>query len=391
MSSTYKFIETDAGDLTDRLIAAYETICGVKVYPASPERLFIAWVEAAILDERVLTNWTGNQNIPSRADGANLDALSELFYTQKRPEAKSAECTVRFRITAPQTSAILIPAGTRVTGTTPKLIWETKEDVTIPAASLYADGSVFCQTPGSAANGIMPGKIDTAVDLWDYIDGCENITITDGGTDAATDAEFYELMRQSMEAFSVAGPSGAYKYHAMQVSTELKDVIAVNPKKDDAGQQIDGAGLVEIYALGPDGEPASETMKAAILEACSADEVRPLTDHVSVKDPIPAEYSIDLTYYLPRTSPQGGAAIVSAVNETVEAFKVWQSEKLGRDINPSVLIGMLMDCGIKRCVVRSPSFRVLSDGSFMDVTEYRKPEYAVCTSVTVLNGGVEDE
>ena len=391
MSSDYKFIDTTTGTLTDKLIAAYESICGVKVWPASPERLFIAWVEAAILDERVLTNWTGNQNIPSRADGANLDALSELFYTQKRPEAKAAECTVRFRLTAAQASAIVIPAGTRVTGKAPKLVWETEEDITIPSGSLYGDGVVVCQTPGTDANGLMPGKIDTPVDLWDYMDGCENITVTDGGTDAATDKEFYELMRQSMEAFSVAGPSGAYKYHAMGVSTELKDVIAVNPKKDDAGNQIDGAGIVEIYALGPDGEPATETMKAAILEACSADDVRPLTDHVFVKDPEPVEYSIDLTYYLPRTSPQGGAAIVTAVNEAVEAFKVWQSERLGRDINPSQLIGMLMDCGIKRCVVRSPAFAVLSDGTFEDVTEYRKPEYAVCTSVTVVNGGVEDE
>lgn len=399
MSSQYKFIDTTTGTLTEKLIAAYESICGVKVYPASPERLFIAWVEAAILDERVLTNWTGNQNIPSRADGANLDALSELFYTQKRPEAKSAECTVRFRITAAQTSAILIPAGTRVTEGSlrsgvrgeEKLIWETEEDISVPAGTLYADGLVRCQTPGVAANGIMPGKIDTAVDLWDYIDGCENITVTDGGTDAATDAEFYELMRQSMEAFSVAGPSGAYKYHAMQVSPELSDVIAVNPKKDDLGNPIDGAGIVEIYALGPDGFEASETMKAAILEACSADGVRPLTDHVFVKDPILVPYTIDLTYYLPRTSPLGGAAIVAAVNKAVEEYKAWQSAKLGRDINPSQLIGMLMDCGIKRVVVRSPAFTELSDGSFEDPSDYRKPQYANCAAVNIVNGGVEDE
>lgn len=391
MPSDYKFIDTTTGTLTEKLIAAYEKICGVKVWPASPERLFIAWVEAAILDERVLTNWTGNQNIPSRADGANLDALSELVYTVRRPAAKSAECTVRFRITAAQTSAVIIPAGTRVTGKTNKLIWALAEDCEIPAASLYGDGKVVCETPGTAANGIMPGKIDVAVDLWDYIEGCESITVTDGGADAATDEEFYELMRQSMEAFSVAGPSGAYKYHAMQVSTELKDVLAVNPKKDADGNQIDGAGLVEIYALGSDGSPASETMKAAILAACSADTVRPLTDHVSVKDPEAVSYTINVTYYLPRTSPQGGAAIVTAVNAAVTEFQAWQSAKLGRDINPSVLVGMLMDCGIKRCVVTSPTFTELSDGSFEDPADYRKPEYAVCTSVTVTNGGVEDE
>ena len=393
MASDYKFIPTDAGELTEAMIAAYEKICHTKVWPASPERLFIAWVEAVILNEKVLTNWVGNQNIPSRADGENLDALAELVYTQKRPGAKPAECTMRFSITKAQTSAVVIPAGTRVTGknTLGKLWWATESDITIPAGSLYADGKAVCMTEGVVGNGIVPGKIEVPVDLWDYMDGCQNITVTDGGTDAATDEEFYELMRQSMEAFSVAGPRGAYKYHAMQVSTELSDVLAVNPKKDEQGNQIDGAGLVEIYALGADGEAASETMKAAILEACSADDVRPLTDHVSVKDPEAVIYTIELTYWLPRNSEQGGAAIIAAVNEAVENYKAWQSAKLGRDINPSVLIHMLMECGIKRCAVTYPVYTELSDGSFLDPSDYRKPEYAVCVGTTVTNGGVEDE
>ena len=391
MSSDYKFFSTDAGELTDALISKYEQLTGSKVWPASPERLFIAWVEAVILGEKLLTNWTGNQNIPSRADGENLDALAELFYTQERPQAKPAECTMKFAITAERVSAVVIPKGTRVTGKQNKLVWETEDDITIAPGSTYATGKAVCQTAGVVGNGLIPGKIDTPVDMWDYMDYCENTTVTDGGADAASDAEFYELMRQSMEAFSVAGPRGAYAYHAMQVSTELADVLAVNPKKDEEGNQIDGAGLVEIFALGGDGEPASETMKAAILEACSADTVRPLTDHVSVKDPVPVEYTINVTYYLPRTSPLGGAAIVSAVSNAVAEYQAWQAGKLGRDINPSVLIGMLMDCGIKRCVVTSPVFTVLSDGSFADPSDYRKPEYAVCTSVTVTNGGVEDE
>ena len=393
MSSEYKFIPTDAGELTDLMIAAYEAICKTKVWPASPERLFIAWVESVIIKERVLTNWTGNQNIPSRAEGENLDALAELVYTQERPAAKPAECTVRFSITKEQTSAVIIPAGTRVTGknTYGKLWWATEADISIPSGSLYADGKVICMTPGTVGNGIVPGKIEVPVDLWDYMAGCENITVTDGGADAASDEEFYELMRQSMEAFSVAGPRGAYKYHAMQVSTELADVLAVNPKKDEEGNEIDGAGLVEIFALDKSGNAASATMKAAILAACSADTVRPLTDHVSVKDPVAVNYSINLTYWLPRNSEQGGAAIIAAVNEAVENFKIWQSTKIGRDINPSVLIGMLMDCGIKRCAVTSPVFTELSDGSFEDPSDYRKPEYAVCTGTTVTNGGVEDE
>ena len=57
---------------------AIEEITGRSVLPADLEKLYIQWVKAAILQERVLNNYTGNQNIPSRAEGENLDALAEL-------------------------------------------------------------------------------------------------------------------------------------------------------------------------------------------------------------------------------------------------------------------------------------------------------------------------
>lgn len=50
-----------------------------------PEKLFIQFVAAVVIQERGLNNYTGNQNIPSRAEGENLDALAELFYVTQRP------------------------------------------------------------------------------------------------------------------------------------------------------------------------------------------------------------------------------------------------------------------------------------------------------------------
>ena len=98
MRSDYEFISTDTTALVNTLIAAYETLTGITVQPASPERLFIAWVADIIVQTRVNINYAANQNIPSRAAGGNLDALAELFYTQNRPAAKEASCTVRFSI-----------------------------------------------------------------------------------------------------------------------------------------------------------------------------------------------------------------------------------------------------------------------------------------------------
>ena len=128
-NADYQFVSTDTGGLVALLVMAYEQITGVTVQPGSPERLFIQWAGSALVQERVLTNYAGNQNIPNRAEGANLDALGELFLERTRPAAKAAVCTVRFSISEAQNTAILIPAGTRVTDTGGGLIWADRKSV----------------------------------------------------------------------------------------------------------------------------------------------------------------------------------------------------------------------------------------------------------------------
>ena len=87
------FVDTNADALVSMLVSAYEKITKTSVHPASPERLFIQWIANILVQERVLTNYAGNQNIPSRAEGENLDALGELFLASKRPAAQAAVCT----------------------------------------------------------------------------------------------------------------------------------------------------------------------------------------------------------------------------------------------------------------------------------------------------------
>ena len=149
----YQFVDTDVQSLVNDMVAAYEQITKTTVTAASPEKLFIMWVANIILHERVLNNYTGNQNIPSRADGENLDALGELFYAHYRPQAKAAVCTERFHISAPQSVVILIPAGTRVTDFSEKLVWETMDDAYVEVGDTYTDVPIRCQTAGVVGNG----------------------------------------------------------------------------------------------------------------------------------------------------------------------------------------------------------------------------------------------
>lgn len=372
----YQFIPTDTEAVVAQATAVYEKLTGTVVRPGSPERLFIQWMCSILVQERVLTNYVANQNIPSRAEGANLDALAELTNCRPRPEAESAVCTMRFYISQALPSAVLIPAGTRVTDTGGGLVWATSADVYVPIGDTFVDVPVRCQTAGVIGNGYEPGQINTVVDLYDYYDHCENITVSDGGADRATDDEYYELMRASMDAYSCAGARGGYIYWAKQVSTEIADVVANSPTP----------GVVKIYVLMGGGALAGEEMKGEVLAACSEDEKRPLTDQVFVEDAEVVPYDINFTYYLQTGRTKSAAEITAAVNAAVEKYIAWQHAKLGRDINPDELREYLYHTGIKRIELTSPAFTVLRDGKDKTV-----PQVAVVGTVTITNGGYEDE
>lgn len=375
-NTDYQFVDTDTDALVSDLVSAYETITGKTLKPASPEKVFISWVAGIILQERVYGNYIGNQNVPSRAERENLDALADLFYQKTRPAATPATCTVRFHISAAQTSAILIPLGSRVTDSDGTMMWETTEDAYIEIGDTYVDVPVQCQTEGEAGNDWAAGQINTIVDLYDYCTTCENTTTSANGTDEATDDEFYDLLRGSQEAYSVAGPKGAYIYHAKAANSDIADVVANSPKP----------GYVSLYLLMNDGTVAGEEVKHAVENTVTADDVRPLTDYVTVADPEPVPYNINFTYYIHRNSTSSAAKIEGDVAAAVQEYISWQSGALGRDINPSHLIGLLMQAGIKRVAVTEPEFVQLSGGDDDDV-----PQIATVGSVTVTNGGYEDE
>lgn len=87
-------------------------------------------------------------------------------------------------------------------------------------------------------------------------------------------------------------------------------------------------------------------------------------------------------------STQSAAEIADAVNAAVAEYTAWQCAKLGRDINPSHLIGLLMRTGIKRVELTSPVFTDLRDGS---EAAANVPQVAKIGTITITNGGYEDE
>lgn len=376
----YKFVQTDTAGVLSVLVSKYEELTSRTLLPADPDRLFLSWVADVIVQERTLLNFSANQNIPSRAVGKNLDALGETIYNVKRSAAKPSKCNMQFDIIEAQESAVLIPEGTVVTDEGRKMMWATVEDALVPVGETTIIVAAECKTDGEIGNGYLPGQINTLVDTdaVKFFAKCANIDTTNSGSERLTDSQYYELMRQSLEAYSTAGPKGAYEYHAMAVSSEIADVCAINP--------IDLPGVVYIYAVMQDGTLADDGTKRAIFDACNADNVRPLTDMVEVLDAEIAEFNVDFTYYIDINSGKSANEISVDVEKAVEEFIKWQTAKIGRDINPSKLVWLLRDTGIKRVEVHEPVFTSLRDGSGQ-----LTPQFAKHISTKITNGGYEDE
>lgn len=143
--------------------------------------------------------------------------------------------------------------------------------------------------------------------------------------------------------------------------------------------------IYKLYVLMSDGTLATEEIKAAVLAACSADTVRPLTDQVFVEDAEQVKYNIDFTYYTQTGSGRSAVEIQTAVDNAVREYIRWQDTKLGRDINPDELRERLYHTGIKRIELREPAFTKLQNDSLS------VPQVGQAGEITVVNGGYEDE
>lgn len=373
------FLNTDSETILTEMIAGFEEITGRKLYPASPERLFIAWCASVVVQLRVMINEAARMNVPRYATGEYLDSLSELFYGIERLPASSAVATFCFYISEAQNESVFIPKGTRISFDG-EIVFETVEELEIPAGETKGEVIGECQISGIEGNGIAERQIKNVVDVYDYYLKVENVTETSGGADAENDEDYYERMRESMESYSTAGSINSYIYHVMSVSASVSDVNVTSPEP----------GVVDIRVLLESGKLPTETILEQIGERLNADDVRPLTDFVTISSPVEDLFEVDLTFYIDKNSPVSSGIIDKEVRKAVEEYLKWQQEKMGRDINPSNLIQRVMNAGlfsgvkpvVKRVEVRKPVFQTVESTHVARLDE---------SALQILNGGTEDE
>ena len=145
-----------------------------------------------------------------------------------------------------------------------------------------------------------------------------------------TDAALRYRYQLALEAFSVAGPEGAYEFHARSTHPHVKDAACYGPESGlvDPGQ----TKTVLLSHIGT-GAPAQEVIDAVLAKLTEADTV-PDTDEVFVTGATITSYAI--AYHLQIRPGADPALIVAASKAALEAYAA-DCHRVGRIVTDSGL------------------------------------------------------
>jgi len=364
----------EVNDVRGEMVADYEAYIsqatGVSTsLPRSSERRMELYAAAAqIYQAMQYVDRAGKQSLLKYSYDEFLDNLGALKGVT-REEPKAATTTLRFTLSAVSTAAVGIPLNTRASSG--QIFFGTTEYAEVPAGELIVDVPAQCTITGTDGNGLAVGELSNLADPVTRVKSVSNITETDGGAERESNDAYAERIYLAPGSYSTAGPEDAYIFHAKSYSAAVGDVVATSDQ---------AAGRVDIVFIMADGEAPGEEMISGLQEYLRNGNIRPMTDLVVVSAPEEVPYSIDLEYFINRSDSAQAVAIQAAVNAAVQEYLTWQ-RAVGRDINPSKLINMVMAAGAKRVVVNSPAFAAVANTAVS----------AISGDNVVTYGGLEDD
>ena len=403
--SELKFIETDAGQVYDTILGDLENGVNEPLYPGDERRIFGESLAQVVVSVYNSVNDACRQKMLRYARNSVLDALGENRDTP-RLDPTFATTTLRFGINEVMASNIIIPAGLRVTGdyvhyfiTDATVVLYAGSLYVEVTATAESGGTEY----NDIAIGEISQIVDVSdVPLIDYV---TNTEATAGGGDREDDEAYRERIREAENRLSTAGPAKAYKYWAMSANPQVTDAVVESetetvtrtlsvydghafqgganllpetltvylPSGAEATPETDytatyndelltltlsGAlseaetvkieitrnmyGRVKIVPICAGGEIPDEDILADVLAACSADDVRPLTDLVQVEAPTTYQYDIVLEYWTTKANESEVVENVEGSGGAIDQYIYWQGSSLDQDINPDYLRKLIL-------------------------------------------------
>lgn len=144
------------------------------------------------------------------------------------------------------------------------------------------------------------------------------------------------------DSYSVAGPASAYVFHALSADGDVLDASAISPRP--------GEVAVSVLSRSGDGT-ASPELLAAVRALLAGDEVRPLTDRVTVQSAglVPFDVAAQLTLY-----PGPDAQLILDTATAALDQLLTANRRLGRNISRSAIIAALHVGGVQNVNLIEP-------------------------------------
>ena len=362
MAERFDFLETDSKEIYDSILDFVMDEVDEPLYPGDERRLFLEAIILVVVQLYNNANDAAKQKTLQYARGYVLDALGENKNTKRLAPAAATDI-FRFKVSAVQSSNIIIPEGTRITPDG-EIYFATTAATVLQAGELYVDVQAECTTAGEAYNNLPAGSVNILVDLIPYISSAENLNGTSGGDDGepypwedggSGDNRYRERIRLASGAYSVAATESSIKYFALSADPDIIDVSVYSPS----------ANVIYVYPLMKGGAVPTES-DISKIQKVFGDDVRLMTDTITVKAPTQKSYDITLKYYCTLDNEAQAAKTVEAAGGAIDQYKEWQCGALGRDINPDYLKKLILapadgSTAVDRVDITKPVFTAIDD------------------------------
>ncbi|MCY2348765.1 baseplate assembly protein [Klebsiella pneumoniae] len=183
-----------------------------------------------------------------------------------------------------------------------------------------------------------------------------------------SDSDLRQRIPAAFEGMSVAGPTGAYEFHALSADGKVADASAISPAPAEV--------MVTILSREGDGT-ASDELLQTVSDALNDESVRPVGDRLTVQSVEIVKYAVDAVIYVypgPAVEP-----VLAAAKAQLSAY-ITAQRRLGRDIRLSALYAALHVQGVQRVELHQP----LAD------MVLNKTQASYCTAATVVVGGADE-
>jgi phage-related baseplate assembly protein len=203
------------------------------------------------------------------------------------------------------------------------------------------------------------------------ISGVTNTTVTSGGGNIETDPHLRARIQAAPNQFSVAGPSGAYRFWALSADPSIIDVSVTTPQPGSVNVYVLVGPVTQPAASPNSGSIASSALLAKVQAIVNATTIRPLTDTVNSLAVNEVDYQITGTVTL--YSDADPSSTMSAANTAATAFAQNLASRIQRDIVPEEIIAAVGSVpGVYRVQLTTPPYQQLTAG-----------QWANCTAITL--------